>query len=143
MSKFHEATDNIQEVVDSVVNTSTIPNWVRIKVLSTLKGNDIIKVVKANDIVEFVSQVDIIVIVREDAFERLVDEQQRLLVEEALTAVYVDEKENLKLEKPDFSTFSGMLNIHGADKMIQLKESVKSVFDQIKQEAEEAKQVTE
>ena len=84
--------------------------------------------------------INFVVVVNEEIFDQLSDEQQRLIFHECLAGVgYDSEKDVITFDKPDFSTFTGLLEKFGHNDIIVLKESIKSLYDEKKQREEEEK----
>jgi len=82
--------------------------------------------------------VNFAIIINESIFDELPKDLQKIAIEECLAGVAVSETDTVSYEQPDISTYSGILNKYG-NQPIVLHESVKSLFDKQKQEADEAK----
>jgi len=54
----------------------------------------------------------------------------------------VSDSDTVSLEKPDFNTHTGVLQKYGDQSVIQLHESIKSLFDAKKQREDEEKAAT-
>ena len=80
--------------------------------------------------------------VNEDIFSELPEEMKKLAIDEVLAGVIVSETDTVSLEKPDFSTYSGVLAKYGDSEVIKLKESVKSLYDAQKQKEDQEKRRT-
>ena len=143
MAKFEVASEDVEKLFDEVRDNTTIPNWVEFKVLSSKKQKEVIKVVKSNKIVELLTEgINFVVIVNEEILGGLPDEFKRIVIDECLAGVAVSETETLSIEKPDFNTHTGVLAKYGDSKIIQLHESVKSLYDVKKQKEDELKAQT-
>jgi hypothetical protein len=64
---------------------------------------------------------------------------KRMAITECLAGVCVNENDVVSLEKPNFSTYRGILQKFGHDPIIVLHESIKSLYDAQKQKADEEK----
>jgi hypothetical protein len=67
------------------------------------------------------------------------DDQKEMAIIECLAGVSVSEADVVTLEKPNFSTYRGVLEKYGHDPIIILHESIKSLFDKQKQKEDEEK----
>ena len=92
---------------------------------------EIAKVVKANDLVKHMTNEDIIILLNEQVFEQLEDEQKLMVVEEQIAKIYFDEeKDKLSIVSPDVNTFSLLLRKYGYERYERLNESIKALFSQ-------------
>jgi len=140
MSKFQEVDGDVQSLFEQVLNATSIPQWLEFRVMYNDKQTEIYKVVKANDLWEALSDgVNFAVVLNLVIFNELQLDQKLIVFEEALSGVLVNSEDKITVEKPDFSTYSGLLQKYGADTMIRLKETVKSLFDKKKAEEDQAK----
>ena len=64
---------------------------------------------------------------------------KEMAIDECLAGVCVDENDAISLEKPNFSTYRGILEKYGHDPIIVLHESIKSLYDAKKQKEDEEK----
>lgn len=140
MAKFVEASKDVEKLFDEVREKTSIPQWVEFKVLCNNKQKkDVCKPVKSNDLVEILSEgVNFAVIINEEIFDELPDDMKRMAIDECLAGVLVSETDTVSYEKPDFNTYTGVLQKYGDTPIIALHESIKSVYDAKKQkEADE------
>lgn len=138
---YQEVDEETQEIFDSVLSQTSIPQFVTFRVLENLKLKTVCEIKKNSDLQIFLSDVNIAVVVNPVIFDQLEELDKRLIFQECLTGVQVNPDTNLiSIEKPDFTTYSGFLNVHGNEKIIRLKECVKSLFDKKEEEEKQAKQ---
>lgn len=131
MAKFEEVFEDTQALFTNF--TAQIDNLrgVNIKILAQNRLKEIAKVVKANDLVKHMTNEDIIILLNEQVFEQLEDEQKLMVVEEQIAKIfYDDEKDKLSIISPDVNTFSLLLRKYGYDKYERLNESIKALFSQ-------------
>lgn len=129
MGKFSEISDEFKSMFEEEVESTTIPNWVRFTLATNNKMKDLYQTRKFDELIEMLTQYDIAVVINEDIFFQLDVEQQRIVIKEILHGVVIDvENDKITLEKPNFTTYSGLLAKIGSEKMISLKESVESLF---------------
>ena len=141
MANLIELTEKTEKLIFSIIDETTIPNWVEFKTFCDNNQKDIYKVVKSNDIVEKLSEgILVTVIFNENILLELPQEMQIMCIKEALHGIVVDDNDRLKIEKPDFVTYSGILTTFGDNAVIQMKETIKSLYDAKKQKEEEEKE---
>lgn len=129
MGKFSEISDEFKSMFEEEVESTTIPNWVRFTLAANNKMKDLYQLRKFDELIEMLTQYDIAVVVNEDILFQLEEEQQRIVIKEILHGIVIDtQTDKISIEKPNFTTFSGLLAKIGSEKMISLKESVESLF---------------
>lgn len=131
MAKFEEVFQDTQAMFTNFISEIDNLNGVNIKILAQNRLKEIGKVVKANDLVKHMTNEDIIILLNEQIFEQLEDEQKLMVVEELIARVYFDdEKDKITIVSPDVNTFSLLLRKYGYDKYEVLHESIKALFSQ-------------
>ena len=130
MSKFVEVSQETQDVFNRVLEATSIPQWVDFKLLANNSQNELYIVKKLSELFEVLTDgLSIVIILNEEIFDSLEDDQKLLVFEEMLTGVVVNpDNDKISIEKYDFSTYSGMLDKYGDDKMIRLKETIITLF---------------
>jgi len=140
MVKFEKASDDVMELFEKVSNGTNIPKWIRFEVLCNNDLKGLYKIVKMNDLVEILTNgLNFAIILNEEIFDGLSDEQKEMAIQECLAGILVSESEKITLEKPNFNTYTGMLEKYGHEPIIILHESIKSLLDQKKQKEDEEK----
>ena len=141
MAKFVEASDDVVKLFDEVRDDTSIPQWIEFKVFCNDKQKkDVCKVIKSNELVEKLSEgVNFAVVINESIFNEMPEDMQRMVIDEQLAGVQVSESDAVSYEKPDFNTYTGVLNKYGDNAIIVLHESMKSLYDKKKQEEDELK----
>jgi len=140
MAKIQKASEEMENLFDKVKDTTTIKDWLKFEVLCNNKQKELYKIIKASDIVEILTNgVNFAVVFNEEIFDKLPDDMKEMAIVECLAGVMVDENDKISLEKPNFSTYRGVLQKYGHDPIIVLHESIKSLYDAKKQEEDEEK----
>jgi hypothetical protein len=140
MAKFEKASDEVVKLFEKVRSSTTIPQWVQFEVLCSDKQKELYKIIKMNDLIEILTEgLNFAVVFNEEILEQLPEDQQTMAINECLAGVCVSENDTVSLEKPNFSTYRGVLEKYGHDPIIVLHESIKSLFDAKKQKEDEAK----
>jgi hypothetical protein len=138
MAKFQEVFEDTQALFTNFVAQIDSLREVSIKVLANNTLKEISSVTKASEILKFMTEEDVIVQINEEVFEQLSPEQQLIVVEETIARIYFDmEKSKLKILKPDFTGFSGVIEKHGFTKVNELFITIKAVFAAREEEAAE------
>ncbi len=137
---YEKPSEALAELFDKVKESTSIPHWVEFELLINNKLKDVYKIVKLNDLIGALTEgMNFVVVVNEEIIEQLPVELQEILLVESLAGVFISESDAISLEKPNFSTFTGVLQKYGHDKIIMMKESVKSLYDAVKQKEDEEK----
>jgi hypothetical protein len=137
MAKYEEPFQDTQEIFGGVIANADLERFLNIKLLSDNKSKTITKVVKANPLLKFETKNDLYIFVNELVFEQLEDWQKVIVAEEAIAGVYYDnEKDKLEIKKGDIETYSGLLSKYGYDRYEVVRESIKTLYNVEKEEAE-------
>ena len=142
MAKFEEVYEDTLKIFNRDIEDSHIPGFLKIKVLSNegLKDSPG-KVSKSADIVKFMTKYDIIIQINEPIFDQLGDNQKDYIIKDLLAQVHYDmDKEKLSINKPDVSTFSGVLRQYDIDTYMGIKDSIASLLEEKKIQEDLAKQ---
>jgi hypothetical protein len=132
MSKFEEVFEDTLELFQKHINESSIPKFIKIKILSNNKiKKDFGLVNKSQDIVKYMTDYDIIIQVNEPIFDQLEDTQKEYVVNDLLAKIVYDmDKDKITIINPDVSTFSGVLRKYGIDTYQSIKESISVLLEQ-------------
>jgi hypothetical protein len=137
---FEKASDELEELFDIVRDETTLAKFLVFKLLCNVNQKELAKIVRNNELVVLLSEgVDFAIVVNEKAFDMLTPEFQKLALHECLAGISVSDTDVVSLNKPDFTTFTGVLKKFGDNQVIAFKESVKSVFDKIRDEEAQLK----
>jgi hypothetical protein len=140
MAKFEKPSEAIAELFEQVKETTTIPNWIEFELRTNNKQNEIYKIVKLNDLIGSLTDgLNFAVVINEEIMEQLPVDLQEILLAECIAGVRISETDAVSMEKPDFNSYTGILQKYGHEKIIMVKESVKSLYDTKKQKDDEAK----
>lgn len=140
MAKFEKGSEELIELFEKVRDKTTIPTWVTFEVLNSTKQKQLYKIVKMSDLVETITEgLNFAVVFNEEILDNLPEDMKEIAINECLAGVTISESQLASLEKPNFSTHTGILQKYGHDPIITLHESVKSLFDAKKQKEDEEK----
>lgn len=130
--KYNFIEGDVEKLFYDVLNETSIPQWVEFKLISNDKLKEAYQIRKVSEIFEFITGgVNIVIVLNEVVFDELTDELKKILFHEILAGVVVSESDKITINKYDFTTYSGMLSKYGGDKILILKETIKSLFDKI------------
>ena len=140
MAKYEKVSDDIQKVFDGVLDATSIPQWLVFEVLTNNTQKDIYVVKKMSDLFESLTDgLNFVIVINEEILDQLDVEQQKVLFDECLAGVSVSDSDAVSYNKPDFTTFRGVLEKYGHESIITIKESIKSLYDAKKQQEDEEK----
>ena len=121
-----------EDLFVNVLDGTSIPKSIRFELIASNDMKDVGKVAKANEILKYMTEVDIIVLINETIFDRLADDQKKMIIEELLAQVYWDSNSGkIKLIKPDVNTFSLLIKKYGIDFYLGVKDSIASVLNEL------------
>ena len=138
MAEYTELLDSTKKTFDEVLDRTGIPNWVEFRLFGNSKLKNIYSIKKSSELVEKLSDgINITVIINEDVYEKLDEDQQWLVMEELLTGIHVNDNDKIIVNQPDISTHSGMLSKYGDATILKLKESIRILFAQEEEKEQE------
>jgi len=129
MAKYEDVQDSTTKLFDEVLGNYGLDVIIRHKILSVEKQKEVIMTKKTTPLVEFLNGVDVIFFIDENTFDRLEEENQLYLVEEAIASIGVGEK--IKINKPDVDTYLSLLNKYSLNLYESLKLNISQVKDEI------------
>jgi hypothetical protein len=142
MAKFEEVSNETQQLFQRIIDSSFIPRDCRIKLLSN-EGvkSEFGKVTKAQDIVKFMTNFDVVIQINEPIFDQLEDTQQEYIVKDLISQIHYDpDKDRVTINKPDITTFSGVLRQFDVDTYLGIQESIITLLEEKKIQEDLAKQ---
>lgn len=143
MAKIEKASEDVVNLFEEVREQTSIPHWIQFEVLCNNKQKELYKIQKANDVLEVLTDgVNFVVILNEEILDELPSDLQEMAIIEAIAGVSVSETDAVSLDKPNFNTYTGVLEKYGHQEVIVLHESIKSLFDAKKQREDEQKAVS-
>jgi len=143
MAKIEKASEDVVQLFDEVREKTTIPQWIQFEVLNNNKQKEVYKITKSSDVVEVLTEgVNFAIVFNEEILDALPVDMQEMAIEECLAGVSVNDSDVVSLNKPNFNTYTGMLEKFGHESIITLHESIKSLYDDKKQREDEEKAQT-
>jgi len=131
MAKYFDPSDETVKLVSEVMNSTDLIRYISVKIIvNDEQKKEPVKVKKLAPDVKFMIGDDIQLTINEAVLDQLPENLQLMCIEEVLTGVHFDpETERLTINKPDFTTYSGMLDKYEFALCKTLKESIKSLYD--------------
>lgn len=89
--KFFETSSKIAELAQKKFDETSLPQMaIELKLISTTKSKNVLKVSKSSATVQYLTKKDVLLVIYEDAFDRLSDEYKEKLLEGALSNIEYD-----------------------------------------------------
>lgn len=142
MSKLFSSSDYVEDMVRKEFEKTSLDTCIKVNVISTSKGREIVKVSKASPETEFLTKHEgmVTVIVYEEALEKLSDKQQQLIIEGAVSCIsYDNEKDKILIDKSEMNMLNRMRHKYDNDVLDTFETGV-MVISQIEMEKKEAKE---
>lgn len=140
MAKFLEPFEDTQSLFTEVISEAGLERYVTITLLVNNKAKDLFKITKANELLKFRTGDDVIIVLNENIFDKLPDDQKRIVVEEAIAYISFDtENDKLIITPPDFMAHSGILRKHTFENINVVRESIKTLYQAEKESEDESK----
>lgn len=138
MGKLFATCEDISELILKEFDKTGLEAYgINLKIMSTKKAKDILKVSKASATTEFIIKRDSViqVCVYEAAFDRLPDDAKEMLVEIALSTInYDSEKDKLSVESNPYMPLFNAKRKYDAQTVLNVIELGYSVITQIEEE---------
>jgi hypothetical protein len=140
MAKFEKISQETQELFDGLISSYGIDNYINIEVLSLNTLKQLTSVVKANELTRHKTNIDIFILVNENIFDKLEDNDKKIMAEHAIAGVsYNTERDKLEIKNPDIIGYSGVLKKYGNDEFLRVNELVNLIFKQEKDKESDKK----
>ena len=142
MAKFGKVSKETQDLVDNVIEEIGLNNYMEFEVIST-KMKQLIKVSRAGKTAEYLSHKSdtVCIYIYEEAFDMLNNEQQTLLIKDALNLVsYDSEKDKINIGAPQITVTLGGRAMFGTP-LIDAAETALLAIQQIADREKEEKEL--
>lgn len=142
---FETSEDNVKLVNDEFVKTGLSTLNVNLKVLSTTKAREVLKLTKTSPTTAFLTKKDLQILIYEQAFDRLDDQCKKRLIEMILSIVSFDtEKDKLIVDTNPFMQIFNMRRKYGEQIVDDLEASylaIKQIEDEERERKEQEKEM--
>ena len=139
MAKIFETSKEFLELAQSKFEDAGLMHTVSLRVLSTKKSKNVLKVSRANAILNGVTQDDVVLVIYEEALDRLSDEFKEKLMEGVFSNVsYDSEKDKVIVENDIAKEIFRMRRKY--DNYVDILESSYVAMEQIEEEEKQRKE---
>ena len=127
--EYFELFKDVEDKFLNAISAADLEHKVNIKVLGCNTQKTVTKVAKATPILRYLGKTDVIITVNEVIFEQLNDLHKSMVVDETLAEISWDnDKDKLVISKPDFATFTLILQKYTCDEMLAERDIVKAAY---------------
>lgn len=142
MSKLGKLSEETHEMVMNMASEMGLENFIIVEPMAVAKSKLLIKVSKANPTTEFLTKKPdtVCLYIYEDAFVRLSDEQQTLLLQDAMNTINYDaDKDKITIGVPSITVTMNGRTKYGDD-LLNAAEAAVLAIQQIADEEKERKE---
>jgi len=142
MSEYYEPNEDTLSVFNATISKSSLPSTLKIAIRSNNREKDLYRIDKTSQLMRSETKKEIYIVVNELIFEQLEEQHQSIVAEEAVASIVYDlEKDKITLKRGDVGitkrgAFTGILKKYGAETYEVVQESVKTLYNAKKEEAE-------
>jgi hypothetical protein len=137
MSKFYFLSEDTIDTFMKVYNKKAFSISVNFEFVGSETQKSLIKITKLADQFAFILSKDVLVSINEDLMNVFDEESVQILIEQEIDKITTNiETGKIRLVKPDLTTFSGLINKYGIEKIAKANK-VEELFAQQKQDQEE------
>jgi hypothetical protein len=137
MSKFYSLSDETIDTFKSVFNKKSFPFNVGFQFVGSESQKNLIKITKMPDQFAFILEKELLVSINDDLMSVFEEESIQILMEQEIDKISVNmDTGKIKMVKPDLTTFSGLINKYGIEKVAKANK-VEELYAEQKQDAEE------
>ena len=121
-NKYSKTSEDVIETFTKIVNKKIGASSLKYSFVTNTKLKQVISLSKISDVNAFLYEKDILVQVNEDLYDKFDDTSVQILFEEEINKIHVKEETGkITLAKPDFQTFSGIIEKYGMEKVSTAK----------------------
>ena len=137
MSKFYNLSDETIDTFKSVFNKKSFPFNVGFQFVGSESQKNLIKISKMPDQFAFILEKELLISINDDLMSVFEEESIQILMEQEIDKISVNmDTGKIKMIKPDLTTFSGLINKYGIEKVAKANK-VEELYAEQKQDAEE------
>jgi hypothetical protein len=137
MSKFYSLSDETIDTFKSVFNKKSFPFNVGFQFVGSESQKNLIKISKMPDQFAFILEKELLISINDDLMSVFEEESIQILMEQEIDKISVNmDTGKIKMIKPDLTTFSGLINKYGIEKVAKANK-VEELYAEQKQDAEE------
>jgi hypothetical protein len=139
MAKIFETSADLLELANGKFEDAGLTHTVSLRVLSTNKAKNVLKVSRANAILKGVTKDDVVLVIYEEAFDRLSDEYKEKLMEGAFSGISYDpDKDKINVDSDIAKEIFRMRRKYG--NYVDIMEAAYIVIEEIEDEERRRKE---
>jgi hypothetical protein len=137
MSKFYSLSDETIDTFKSIFNKKSFPFNVGFQFVGSESQKNLIKISKMPDQFAFILEKELLISINDDLMSVFEEESIQILMEQEIDKISVNmDTGKIKMIRPDLTTFSGLINKYGIEKVAKANK-VEELYAEQKQDAEE------
>jgi len=137
MSKFYSLSDETIGTFKSIFNKKSFPFNVGFQFVGSESQKNLIKISKMPDQFAFILEKELLISINDDLMSVFEEESIQILMEQEIDKISVNmDTGKIKMIKPDLTTFSGLINKYGIEKVAKANK-VEELYAEQKQDAGE------
>ena len=137
MSKFYQVSEETITTFKTIFNKKSFPFNVGFEFVGSESQKNLIKISKMPDQFAFILEKELLVTINDDLMSVFDEESIQILMEQEIDKISVNmDTGKIKMIKPDLTTFSGLINKYGIEKVAKANK-VEELYSEQKQDAEE------
>jgi hypothetical protein len=137
MSKFYSLSDETIGTFKSIFNKKSFPFNVGFQFVGSESQKNLIKISKMPDQFAFILEKELLISINDDLMGVFEEESIQILMEQEIDKISVNmDTGKIKMIKPDLTTFSGLINKYGIEKVAKANK-VEELYAEQKQDAGE------
>jgi hypothetical protein len=144
MGKLFKTCDDITEMINDEFKKTNLESYgINLKIMSTKKAKEILKLSKASATTEFIIKRDYVIqiCVYEAAFDRLPDNAKQLLIEMALSSIVYDvDKDKLSVDNNPYNPLFNARRKYDVKTVVDTMELGYTIISQIEEEEKAKKE---
>jgi hypothetical protein len=137
MSKFYTVSEETISTFKTIFNKKSFPFNVGFQFVGSESQKNLIKISKMPDQFAFILEKELLISINDDLMSVFDEESIQILMEQEIDKISVNmDTGKIKMIKPDLTTFSGLINKYGIEKVAKANK-VEELYAEQKQDAEE------
>ena len=134
MSKFYDLSDDTIKTFNDIFTKKSFPFVVSFHFIGSESQKSLVKISKLPDQYAFALNKDLLVSINEELLGVFDDESIEILIEQEIDKISVNiDTGKIKLLKPDLTTFSGLINKYGIEKIARANK-IEELYDEKKKD---------
>ena len=130
MAKYEEVEQKNEDIFLDFIAEAKLEHLIQIKVLADNSQKKVCEIKKVSPLMKFMTNEDVVIIINEDIYNGLEDNQKRLVADEYTTQISFDyEKDRVIITKPTLTTFPSIMDKYTFPIYIRVDETIKALYE--------------